>query len=301
MTGCRKMKVIIINGSPRNQGITATTLHLLEKELLDSGVKVDFVSLAEIEMAHCLGCCSCYRTGHCCIRDDAEKLSELIAEADGIILGSPTYASNVSGLMKDFIDRGHFVIEQLLHGKACVIVATGENYGNKDAAKVLKKLVIYSGGKLSGSIVFKVPFNIMANEKQVVDHGGKNSRIEYRDFRNDALNHINKKCRKAARKMIRDMQSGKAHPMQSLIHFIVLNIGIRSFVRKKGKLYQGVIDKWTKLGIYGSFHFSMRTTYEAAYGILDSLCCMGFKHVIMNASHADPQHQIAVEKGVWKS
>lgn len=45
----------------------------------------------------------------------------------------------------------------------------------------------------------------------------------------------------------------------------------------------------------------MRTTYEAAYGILDSLCCMGFKHVIMNASHADPQHQIAVEKGVWKS
>jgi hypothetical protein len=49
--------------------------------------------------------------------------------------------------------------------------------------------------------------------------------------------------------MIRDMQSGKAHPMQSLIHFIVLNIGIRSFVIKKGKLYQGVIDKWEALGI----------------------------------------------------
>lgn len=49
---------------------------------------------------------------------------------------------------------------------------------------------------------------------------------------------------------------------------------------------------------YGSFHFSMRTTYEVAYGIIDSLCCMGFKHVIMIASHADPQHQIAVEKAV---
>jgi len=51
---------------------------------------------------------------------------------------------------------------------------------------------------------------------------------------------------------------------------------------------------------YGSFHFSMRTTYEVAYGILDSLCCMGFEHVIMIASHADPQHQIAVEKAVRK-
>ncbi len=49
---------------------------------------------------------------------------------------------------------------------------------------------------------------------------------------------------------------------------------------------------------YGSFHFSMRTTYEVAYEIIDSLCCMGFKHVIMIASHADPQHQIAVEKAV---
>ena len=221
------MKVIIINGSPRTNGITATTLHTIEKVLLDSGVKVDFVSLAEIDMAHCLGCCSCYRTRHCCIRDDAEKLSEQIAEADGIILGSPTYASNVSGLMKDFIDRGHFVIEQLLHGKACVIVATGENYGNKDAAKVLKKLVIYSGGKLCGSIVFKAPFNSIDFEREKIDI----------------------RCFKVVRKMIRDMQIGKVYPMQSLIHFIVLNIGIRSFVIKKGKLYQGVIDKWEALGI----------------------------------------------------
>ncbi len=152
-----------------------------------------------------------------------------IAEADGIILGTPTYASNVSGLMKDFIDRGHLVIEQLLHGKSCVTVATGENYGNKDAAKVLKNLVIYSGGKLCGSIVFKAPFNSSDFER------------EKRDI----------KCLKVARKMIRDMHSEKVYPMQSLIHFVVLNIGIRSFVRKKGKLYQGVIDKWTKLGIYG--------------------------------------------------
>ncbi|MBD5548352.1 MAG: hypothetical protein HDQ97_13285 [Lachnospiraceae bacterium] len=27
-----------------------------------------------------------------------------------MIIGSPTYASNVSGQLKQFIDRGHFVI-----------------------------------------------------------------------------------------------------------------------------------------------------------------------------------------------
>ena len=100
------MKVIIINGSPRNQGITATTLHVLEKELLDSGVKVDFVSLAEIEMVHCLGCCSCYRTGHCCIRDDAAM--------SGPVAGATSQTVSHLNLSKTHKVNLHTTIQQLL-------------------------------------------------------------------------------------------------------------------------------------------------------------------------------------------
>ena len=219
------MRIIIINGSPRVSGITAITLHMLEKELVNNGMEVGFYNLRETEMSHCLGCCSCYKTGHCCIRDDAEKISEEIAGADGVIFGSPTYASNVSGLMKDFIDRGHFVIEQLLHDKYCINVVTGENYGNRDAAKVLKNLVIYSGGRLSGCMIFNSPFNSVDLEKEKI-YG---------------------RCRRLAGKLTRAIQGKKIYPIQSMIHFIVLNLGIRPFVKKKGKLYQGVTDKWKAL------------------------------------------------------
>ena len=51
---------------------------------------------------------------------------------------------------------------------------------------------------------------------------------------------------------------------------------------------------------YGSIHFSMKTTYEVTYAILDSSGCMGFQNIIIIASHADPQHQIAIEKAVRK-
>ncbi len=51
---------------------------------------------------------------------------------------------------------------------------------------------------------------------------------------------------------------------------------------------------------YGSIHFSMRTTFEVAYEILESVRCMGFKNIIVIASHADPNHQIAVTKAVRK-
>ena len=92
-------------GSPRKNGVTAEALHMIENSLVAEGIDVEFCNLSDIKMAHCVGCCSCYKTGHCCINDDAEELSQRIAEADGLVLGSPTYASNVSGLMKDFIDR----------------------------------------------------------------------------------------------------------------------------------------------------------------------------------------------------
>ena len=218
------MRVVIINGSYRKSGITAAALHMIEADLKEKGVETAFYNLGEISMSHCMGCCACYKTGHCVIKDDAERISELIAEADGLVLGTPTYASNVSGLMKDLIDRGHFVIEQLLHNKACVTIATGENYGSKDALKVLNKLVVYSGGMLCDSFAMNAPFN-----------------------GTDAVrDKLSDKCRKAARRL---MKGKTYHPVQKLIHFIVLNVGIRPLVRKKGALYQGVADKWGKMGI----------------------------------------------------
>ena len=51
---------------------------------------------------------------------------------------------------------------------------------------------------------------------------------------------------------------------------------------------------------YGSVHFTMRTTYEVSYGIMESLRFMGFVNIVIIASHADPQHLIAVERAVRK-
>lgn len=66
---------------------------------------------------------------------------------DGIILGSPTYAGNVSGQMKVIIDRGHFVMEQLLYGKYAISVSTYENYGGGDTSKIINNVTTYSGRK----------------------------------------------------------------------------------------------------------------------------------------------------------
>ena len=219
------MKIVIINGSPRTDGLTATILNGIADTLTDKNVDVDYYDLGRLSMAQCLGCCACYRIGHCVIEDDAEKISRAIADADGLVLGTPTYASNVSGLMKVLIDRGHFVIEQLLKEKYCITVATGENYGSKDAGKVLDKLVLYSGGRLASRIVINEPFNSVRLGKE---------------------NHpeIERQANKAGNKLFDAVSRQKKYPFQALYHRIIFELGIKPFVLRKGEKYNAVITGW---------------------------------------------------------
>ena len=112
------MKIIILNGSNRKNGATALILNEIYKILQKhSDLEIEFFNVSDLNLKYCIGCGKCYKIGKCVFEDNIEKLSIKMGEADGIILGSPTYVSNVSGQMKVIIDRGHFVIEQLLYGK----------------------------------------------------------------------------------------------------------------------------------------------------------------------------------------
>lgn len=219
------MKIVIINGSPRKNGTTASILRRMEKRLAENGADTEFFNIGDMDISPCKGCCSCYKTGRCFIEDDGEMLSDKIAAADGIIIGSPTYASNVSGQLKQFIDRGHFVIEQLLHGKYAVCVASGENYGSGDTSAILSKLLKYSGAALSGKIICNAPFGAGLPEK--------------------FYGRINR----AADKLFGDISNKKIYFFQSLVHKVIFNAGIKPFVQKKGESYGGVIAKWKNSGI----------------------------------------------------
>lgn len=52
-----------------------------------------------------------------------------------------------------------FVMEQALAHKYAVVVATGENYGKRDVMKILRNLILYSGGRNYGSIGLNIKFN----------------------------------------------------------------------------------------------------------------------------------------------
>ena len=93
------MKIIGINGSPRRGGNTEILIKTVFEELEKEGIETEFIQLGGKLVHGCKACGKCreIKDGRCHIKNDF--LNEVIAkmvEADGMILGSPTYFADVS-------------------------------------------------------------------------------------------------------------------------------------------------------------------------------------------------------------
>jgi multimeric flavodoxin WrbA len=106
------MKVVAFNGSARKNGNTAILLDFVLDELRQEGIETEMIQLAGRNIHGCLACRKCFarKDGRCAQkRDDGNRFIDKMIEADGILLGSPTYVTDVSPEIKALIDRACMV------------------------------------------------------------------------------------------------------------------------------------------------------------------------------------------------
>jgi multimeric flavodoxin WrbA len=106
------MKVVAFNGSGRKDGNTAILLNLVLDELIKEGIDTELIQLAGEPLSGCIACyrCAANKDEKCAVEKD--QMNEYIAKmktAEGILLGSPTYISDVTANMKALIERSTFV------------------------------------------------------------------------------------------------------------------------------------------------------------------------------------------------
>lgn len=176
------MKVIAIMGSP-HKGNGYKIVKNIEAELkLIEDIDFEYIFLSDINFHMCKGCFTCISKGEmfCPIKDDKEKIEQKILNSDGVILSSPGYALNVSGLMKNFIDRfAHSLHRPKFFNQSLMLVANGGSGLNK----VIKALSITLGGsvKVCELSVTSTPWE--ANKKYE-ENVKKNIRSSTRKFYN---------------------------------------------------------------------------------------------------------------------
>ncbi|TAN45778.1 MAG: flavodoxin family protein [Nitrospirae bacterium] len=106
------MKVIAFNGSARKDGNTSILINLALDELKNEGIETELYQLSGKQISGCIACYKCFANKNklCAVEKDiANECIEKMIEADGIILGSPTYFADVSASMKALIERAGMV------------------------------------------------------------------------------------------------------------------------------------------------------------------------------------------------
>jgi multimeric flavodoxin WrbA len=107
-----KTKVVAFNGSARKDGNTAILLRTVLKELEAEGIETELIQLSGAKIHGCLSCRECSkRKDHRCGQtgDMGNAYIEKMEEADGILLGSPTYVADISPEIKALMDRACLV------------------------------------------------------------------------------------------------------------------------------------------------------------------------------------------------
>ena len=119
------MKVLLINGSPRQKGNTAIALAEIAKTLQTEGIESEIVWIGNKPIRGCIACNKCRENpGACAFNDDVcNVISGKFQEADALIVGSPVYYGQPNGALLSVIQRAFYSNGGAIAGKPAAAVA----------------------------------------------------------------------------------------------------------------------------------------------------------------------------------
>lgn len=156
------MKVIGFNGSARKDGNTAILINHVFGELKKERIDTELIQFAGKNIKGCTACMKCSQTKdmRCTLKNDPlNEYLEKMVSADGIILGAPTYITDIPSNMKAFIERASVVFrangEPLLHKVGAAVIAVRRG-GATHAYDTLNHFFLLKQMIIPGSIYWNI-------------------------------------------------------------------------------------------------------------------------------------------------
>ena len=174
------MKVVAFNGSPRRGGNTEQLIRKVFEPLEAAGIETELVQLGGHAVHGCTACRKCFENQdkQCVIKKDIinDCITKAI-EADGIIIGTPTYFAQVSTEVKALIDRMGYVTlanGRLLNRKVGAGVVAVRRGGAVPALDSISHLFQISGMYIAGGTYWKMGFGLRPGDVQNDEEGLRN-------------------------------------------------------------------------------------------------------------------------------
>ena len=152
----KKMKILVLTGSPRKNGNSNTLADNFIKGAKESGHQVERFDAAFAEVHPCIGCNKCGMNGPCIFKDDFEFVRQNIVDADVVVFATPMYYFGVSAQLKNVVDRFYAINEQIHRPKKAVLLMTYANTSASQAEPIkshYQTLIDYLGWQDAGQII----------------------------------------------------------------------------------------------------------------------------------------------------
>ena len=177
------MKVVAFNGSPRKEGNTAILINHVFGELAKEGIETELVQLAGKSLQGCISCYRCFsnKDRKCSVKkDELNSYLEKMIGAEGIILGSPTFFSDVTAEMKALIDRAGLVSTanggMFKHKVGAAVVAV-RRAGAIHAFNSMNHFFLYSQMIVPGSSYWNLGIGLTAGDVDSDEEGIRTMRV----------------------------------------------------------------------------------------------------------------------------
>ena len=161
----KKLKALLINGSPRAKGCTYTALTELKNTLEQEGMEVELIHVGHKDVHGCIACRKCKEIGKCVFDDIVNEVAPKFNEADAFVIGAPVYYASPAGGAIAFLDRLFFStanVDKTM--KVGAAVTTCRRGGNTASYDVLNKYFSISSMPIATSQYWNMVYGGQAEE-----------------------------------------------------------------------------------------------------------------------------------------
>ena len=152
----KKMKILVITGSPRKNGNSATLADHFIRGAKEAGHEVVRFDAAFKKVHPCVACNSCGMNGPCVFKDDFEFVRGHIVDADCVVFATPMYYFGISAQLKAVIDRFYAINGSIHVPKKAVLLMTYANTAASEAVPIeshYEVLLKYLGWSDAGRVI----------------------------------------------------------------------------------------------------------------------------------------------------
>lgn len=159
------MKVLLINGSPHENGTTARALNEISLTLNEQGIDTETITVGDKQIFGCTACKGCVKTGRCVKNDIANDIINKIETSDGLIVGSPVYYASMNGSLKCLLDRV-FYAKKSFAFKPAAAISVARRAGTTTTVDEINKYFMISKMPIVSSQYWNMVFGSNGNQAE---------------------------------------------------------------------------------------------------------------------------------------